>query len=412
MATPAPPTPEPIVPGATIGVLGGGQLGRMLALAAARLGYDVHVFCPEANCPAARVAAAHTMAAYDDAAALAGFAAAVDVVTIEFENIPCDTLARLAARVPVRPGVEALRVSQDRRVEKAFLNRIDAPTTAYRAVASADDLARAVAEIGAPALLKTAQFGYDGKGQHRLAKGADLAGIWRDFGAPAGIVEGWVDFSREISVIVARGVDGAGAAYDVVENRHEDGILRQTTAPADIPEALAARARALAGRIAAALDLVGLLAVEMFVTRAGGLLVNEIAPRPHNSGHWTIDACATSQFAQCVRAVCGLPLGATTRHSDAIMTNLIGEDVARWPALLADPAACLHLYGKAETRPGRKMGHVTRLSHRRSAGADPIEPVAGGGNIPSPIGPRTDTPRGAARARRGGADWGDRRGGR
>ena len=364
--TTAAPAPAPIAPGATIGVLGGGQLGRMLALAAARLGYDMHVFCPEPDSPAARVAAAHTIAAYDDAAALAGFAAAVDVVTVEFENIPCDTLARLAERVPTRPGVEALRVSQDRRVEKAFLNRIDVPTAPYRAVASADELVRAVAEIGTPALLKTARLGYDGKGQHRLAAGADPAGIWREFGAQAGIVEGWVDFSQEISIIVARGVDGATAAYDVVENRHEDGILRRTTAPADIPEALAAQARTLAERIAASLDLVGLLAVEMFVTGAGGLLVNEIAPRPHNSGHWTIDACATSQFEQCVRAVCGLPLGATARHSDAIMTNLIGEQASRWPALLADPTACLHLYGKAEIRPGRKMGHVTRLSRRRS----------------------------------------------
>ena len=354
----------PLAPGATIGVLGGGQLGRMLALAAARLGYRVHVFRPERDSPAAEVAAAATMAAWDDEAALDRFADSVDVVTLEFENLPVAAVKRIAGRVPVRPGPRALAAAQDRIAEKALMARLGIPTTPWAEVRGADSLAAARARLGDDCLLKTARGGYDGKGQLPVAAATDPAAAWRKLGAEVGILEARVDFEREISVILARGLDGACAAWDAVENRHVDGILDTTVAPAPVSAALAGRARAAAGRIAEALDVVGLLAVEMFVARDGRLLANEIAPRPHNSGHWTMDACRTGQFEQAVRAVCGLPLGPVERFADATMHNLLGERIDEWRRWLADPDAKLHIYGKAETRPGRKMGHVTRLTGR------------------------------------------------
>ncbi|MGQ0677509.1 MAG: 5-(carboxyamino)imidazole ribonucleotide synthase [Rhodospirillales bacterium] len=355
-------------PGGTIGIFGGGQLGRMTAMAAARLGYRCHVVTPERDSPCAQVAAAATVAEFDDRAALDRFAAAVGVVTAEFENVTAASLARLARRVPVRPGPAVLAIAQDRLKEKAFCNAAGAPTTRFLPVRGPGDVARALKELGAPVVLKTARLGYDGKGQVKVEKTSDPAAAFKAMGAGAestgGIAEAWVDYRMEISVIVARGLDGTTAAYPAVENRHKHHILDETFAPAAIEPKLAGEAERIALGLAAKLDLVGLLAVEMFVTGDGRVLVNELAPRPHNSGHWTIDACITSQFEQCVRAVCGLPLGSVERHSDAAMKNLIGDDARAWAEILKDPAAKLHLYGKAEARPGRKMGHVTRLKPR------------------------------------------------
>ena len=355
-------TPEdPPAPGATIGIMGGGQLGRMTALAAARLGYRCHIFAPEADGPAEQVSAAATIAAYTDATALDAFAGAVDVVTFEFENVPHESVRRLAERVAVYPRWDCLRICQDRLEEKDFLNRMGVATAPYRGVTSAAELTDAVAALGRPCVLKTRRFGYDGKGQVAIDSGTDLAVAWRQMGANDGVLEGFIDFEREISVIVARNRAGVSAAFNPVENRHRHHILHTTLAPAHIKADLAREAVAVAERIAETLDLVGLLAVEMFVTRDGRLLVNELAPRPHNSGHWTIDACPTSQFEQFVRAVLGLPLGSVQRHSDALMTNLIGEEGGRWADFLREPGDMLHMYGKAAARPGRKMGHVTRL---------------------------------------------------
>ena len=349
---------NPIAPGSTIGIFGGGQLGRMTALTAARLGYRCHIFCPEADSPAAEVSAAATIADYTDIAALDTFAASIEVATFEFENVPYEAVARVAAQVPVRPGWEALRTSQDRAVEKRFLGGIGLETAPWMEVRSAANLRRAPC----PGILKTARLGYDGKGQFRLDEGFDAAAVWEAFGAGRGVAEALVDFSAEVSAIAARGADGSVAVFDVGRNDHRDGILRQTTVPAPVPDSLAAEAQALAARAAEALDLVGLLAVEFFVTRDGRLLANEIAPRPHNSGHWTQDACGTDQFEQFVRAVAGLPLGDPARHSDVQMVNLLGTDIDAWPDLLAEPGTCLHLYGKHEVRPGRKMGHINRVS--------------------------------------------------
>lgn len=352
-------------PGATIGILGGGQLGRMTALAAARLGYKTHVYCPEAGGPAAQVAAAETVAPYDDREALAAFAAAIDLATFEFENVP-DTAAELvAAARPARPAPRVLRLAQQRLREKDFLASVDVATTRYVEVSGPEALHRAVRSMGTPCVLKTARFGYDGKGQVRIDAGTDLEEAWSRMGAQLGILEAWVDFAQEISVVLARGLDGESAAYPPVENRHRHHVLDTTIAPARLSPAIAMKAEAIARHVADALGVVGLLAVEMFVTTGGEILVNELAPRPHNSGHWTIDACATSQFEQFVRAICGLPLGSVERHADAVMKNLIGEEWNSWRDILAEPAAKLHLYGKGETRAGRKMGHVTRLTPRR-----------------------------------------------
>ncbi|KZD06002.1 5-(carboxyamino)imidazole ribonucleotide synthase [Oceanibaculum pacificum] len=350
-----------IAPGATIGMLGGGQLGRMAALAAANLGYKVHVLTPEIDSPAGQVCAVTTIADYTDPAALDAFAAAVDVVTYEFENVPVEAAERLAETVPVRPGAEALRVAQDRLREKEFAANLGIGTAPFRAVGAADELAAAIAAIGAPAVLKTRRMGYDGKGQVKIAADTDPAQAWAAIGGKPAILEGFVTFDMEVSVIVARGTDGKSLCYPPVENRHVNHILDTTIAPAAISPALAAEAEEIARKMAEALDLVGLLAVELFVTRDGRVLMNEIAPRPHNSGHWTMDACVTSQFEQMIRAVCGLPLGSVARHGDAEMKNLIGDQAHDWAAILADPAAKLHLYGKAEARPGRKMGHVNRI---------------------------------------------------
>lgn len=349
---------NPIAPGRTIGIFGGGQLGRMTALAAARLGYRCHIFCPEADSPAAEVSAAATIADYTDTAALDAFAASIEVATFEFENVPHEAVARVAGTVPVRPGWEALRTSQDRAVEKRFLNSIGLATPSWIEVRSAADLAQAPC----PGILKTARLGYDGKGQLRLEEGFDAGAVWRSFGAERGVAEALVDFSVEVSAIAARGPDGSVAVFDVGQNDHCGGILRRTTVPAPVPASVAAEAQMWAARAAEALDLVGLLAVEFFVTRDGALLANEIAPRPHNSGHWTQDACRVDQFEQFVRAVAGLPLADPARHSDAQMVNLLGTDIDAWPGLLAEPGTCLHLYGKREVRPGRKMGHVNRVS--------------------------------------------------
>ena len=358
-----------LVPGATIGILGGGQLGRMTALAAARLGYRAHVFAPEPDGPAAQVTDLATVAPYDDPAALARFARAVDVVTIEFENLPLVALRKLARVRPMRPAPEVLAICQDRLKEKAFLDEIGVPVTPHWPVRDGRELARALRAHGGRAVLKTTRFGYDGKGQSSLEPDADADAAWTRLRAEVGILEAWVDFEREISVITARAADGARATYPPVENRHENHILARTVAPAAIAPELAAEAQALAERIAAALGVVGLLAVEMFMTRDGRLLVNELAPRPHNSGHWTIDACATSQFEQLVRAVCGLPLGVPEPFAGAIMDNLLGAAVEAWPELLAEPGARVHLYGKREVRPGRKLGHVTRLTPTAAPGS-------------------------------------------
>ncbi len=352
-------------PGATIGILGGGQLGRMAALAAARLGLRCHVYCPDADSPAAQVTPNATVAAYDDETALRAFAEAVDLVTFEFENVPDKTAAFLAAHRPTRPSPRVLHLCQDRLREKDFLNEIGVATTRYMEVTRPEALESAVRAIGRPCVLKSARFGYDGKGQVRINADTALDEAWRVMGADIGILEAYVDFAQEISVIVARGVDGTIVVYPPVENQHRNHILDVTIAPARISPAVAMKAEAIGRHIAESMDVIGLIAVEMFATEAGEVLVNELAPRPHNSGHWTIDACVTSQFEQFVRAVSGMPLGSAERHSDAVMKNLIGDEAGAWREILAEPGAKLHLYDKAEARPGRKMGHVTRLSPKK-----------------------------------------------
>ena len=350
-----------VTPGGAIGILGGGQLGRMLALAAARLGLKSHIFCPPGDNPGTHVCDAITLAEYDDSAACDRFASSIDVATYEFENIPLACVERIASRVAVRPGIGALRISQDRLHEKDFIRQLNIATAPYTAVDHAGELSRAAAEIGFPAILKTRRLGYDGRGQVALRGPDDLAGAWEKAGGGACILEGKVDFAREISVVAARGGDDAIACYDPPENTHRDGILDISRVPADITVEIAAAAKALTARLLAALDYRGVIAVEWFVLKDGQLAVNEFAPRVHNSGHWTLDACAVSQFEQHIRAICGWPLGDPARHSDAEMRNLIGEEVEQWATLAAQPATALHLYGKAEARKGRKMGHVTRL---------------------------------------------------
>ena len=352
----------PLPPNAAIGIVGGGQLGRMTALAAARLGYRCHILTPEPASPAAQVAASVTEGEYEDPAAIAEFAAGVDVVTFEFENVSAAGLDLLASLKPVRPAPSVLRVSQDRIAEKAFLNGVGVPTAPWRKVATRAELSAAVAAIGLPAVLKTTRLGYDGKGQSLLMRPDDLSPAFAALAPKPLVLEGFVDFPCELSVIAARGADGRAVAFDVVENRHRNHILDLTLAPAPVGEEIAVEARKIALRVAAALDLVGLIGVEMFVDHSGRVLANEIAPRPHNSGHWTIDACPASQFELFVRAVAGLPLPEAGRHSDAVMKNLVGpEETALWSEILATPGLIPHLYGKAEARPGRKMGHVTRL---------------------------------------------------
>ncbi|HWK44433.1 MAG TPA: 5-(carboxyamino)imidazole ribonucleotide synthase [Stellaceae bacterium] len=351
-------------PGSIIGILGGGQLGRMAAMAAARLGYRTHIFTNEAGSPGTLVTPFVTEAAFDDEAALARFAAAVDVITYETENIPFETLDLLAKLKPVRPSPTVLKITQDRLREKDYLHSIDVATAPYREVTSAAALARAVRDLGHSAVLKTVRMGYDGKGQVMLGPDTDHKKAWATMGGEIGILEGFVDYTCEISVIVARGTNGAIATYVPVENQHANHILETTIVPARVTPEIAMRAEAVARHIAERLDVVGILAVEMFVTQQHEILVNELAPRPHNSGHWTIDAATTSQFEQLVRAICGLPLGSADRHSDAVMRNLIGPDVEKWRETLNDATLKLHLYGKTDAPPGRKMGHVTRLIPR------------------------------------------------
>ncbi|PRD39962.1 UNVERIFIED_CONTAM: purK [Trichonephila clavipes] len=350
----------PLPQGATIGILGGGQLGRMLSVAAARLGFRSHVFEPAANPPAAHVADRVTTAGYEDAAALAAFAASVDVITYEFENIPTAALDLLEAAKPIRPNRRALAVSQDRIAEKDFLTGLGLNVAPYAAVNSLDDLRAALERIGAPAILKTTRLGYDGKGQARLRTAEDAEAAFAAMNGAAAVLEGFVNFSHEVSVIAARGLDGAVACYDPGENVHRDGILHTTTVPARLSAAQRADAVLIAARILNALDYVGVMGVELFVTPQG-LLVNEIAPRVHNSGHWTQNGCAVDQFEQHIRAVAGWPLGDGNRYADVVMENLIGDDVLRVPQIAGERNAALHLYGKAEARPGRKMGHVNRI---------------------------------------------------
>jgi 5-(carboxyamino)imidazole ribonucleotide synthase len=357
-------------PGATIGILGNGQLGRMLCLAAARLGYRTHVFGPDADSPAEQVASVSTVAAYENEAALAGFASNVDVVTFEFENVPAASAAFLAARSEVRPSWRDLEIAQDRTKEKAFFAAINAATPPWKPINSCADLEAALAvHVKPPAVLKTARLGYDGKGQAKLRSASDAAAAWSTVtgghvpkaNGTFAVLEAFVDFRCEISVIAARGQTGEIVCFEPAENVHANHMLATSTVPARIDPATAAQAVAIATRAAEALNLIGLLAVEMFVTPSGDVLCNEMAPRPHNSGHWTMDACGTDQFEMLIRAAAGLPLMDPARHADVTMINLVGNDVKDLDRYLSDPAAHLHLYGKVAARPGRKMGHVNIL---------------------------------------------------
>lgn len=360
-----------LAPGAVIGILGGGQLGRMLAMSALKLGLRCVIFAPESYAPAHDAASAVIVAPYDDEAALRRFADSVDVVTFEFENVPTATVEFLAGLKPVRPGARALALTQDRLVEKAFLRDLGLETAPFAEVTDAASLARAVTAIGRPSILKTRRFGYDGKGQAFIREGSDLAALHAELGAVPMILEGFVPFEREVSVIAARSLEGAVVAYDLCENEHERHILARTRVPARVSPALEPAAREMARKILAALDYVGTVGVELFVVRdrdgAERLVVNEIAPRVHNSGHWTTEGAQTSQFEQHIRAIAGWSLGSTQRRGDVEMRNLIGDEADEWRDILAQPEQSLHLYGKLETRPGRKMGHVTRVFPRSGA---------------------------------------------
>lgn len=356
-------TTAPLSPGSVIGILGGGQLGRMLATAGAALGFDVHVYEPEPDCPASRVAARSFCAPWDDEGAVQAFAERCDAVTYEFENVPVATV-EVAARVShLRPGARSLELTQDRLVEKTFINEAGVATVPFAAVEDIESLEAAIAQIGLPAVLKTRRFGYDGKGQAWIREPGDAAKAWHAIGEKPAILEGAAAFTRELSVVAARSVDGMVKAWPLGENIHGDGILKQTHAPATgVDAATQARALEIARAIGGGLQHVGVFAVELFDLGPDGLVVNEIAPRVHNTGHWTMDACGCGQFEQHMRAVAGWPLGDPSPHSSCVMTNLIGEDANDWAALAADPQARLHLYGKRAVRAGRKMGHVNRLS--------------------------------------------------
>lgn len=354
-----------VLPGAAVGVLGGGQLGRMLALAARRMGYRVHVFSPEPDSPAGQIADVEVVAPYDDLHAVRRFAGSVAVVTFEFENVPSAAAEAAAALAPVRPGGAVLHATQHRLREKRLVQSAGFAVTPHAGVASLGELRAGLARVGCPAVLKTAGFGYDGKGQVRIARPDDADAAWRAVGGQECVLEARVDFEREISVVAARGVDGAVAVWPPIENRHVRGILDVSVAPARVDSEVAAGARAVAAGLLEALAYVGVLCVELFVTRDGALLVNEIAPRPHNSGHLTIEASVTSQFEQQLRAVCGLPLGAPDLLAPAAMANLLGDlwqaGEPDWAAAVGDGRVKLHLYGKRVPRPGRKMGHLTAL---------------------------------------------------
>ena len=352
----------PLAPGAAIGILGGGQLGRMLALAAAELGFDAVILEPERASPAGRVAARAIVAPYDDAKALKTLAATASVVTYEFENVPAAAVETLAALgVEVAPGPRALAVAQDRVEEKTFLNAHGAPTVAFAAAATPEEAGAAVAAVGAPALMKTRREGYDCKGQRWVEHAADAAAAFVALGGAPVIVEAACEFARELSIIAARGRDGATAVYPLAENHHEGGVLRRSIAPARVSPAAADQAERIAARILAGLDYVGVIGIELFELPDGRLLVNEIAPRVHNTGHWTQDGCEVSQFEQHIRAIAGWPLGPTAATAQVEMLNLLGDEAAAWAKLAAEPETRLHLYGKRDAKPGRKMGHVNRV---------------------------------------------------
>lgn len=352
-----------LAPGAVIGILGGGQLGRMIALAAANLGYKCHIFTPERDSPAAQCAAAVTIADYRDGQALMAFAQAVDVVTLEFENVPVETLAALSTLVPVHPNPKVLGICQDRLLEKTFAQDSGLETVIWCAVDSPEALQNALNEMPGPCVLKTTRFGYDGKGQIKVTdeNRADPLALWQALSTDQAILEQFVDLDREISVIVARTARGDVSCFEPAENHHENHILATSTVPANITDVQRDNAMRAAVTLAEKMGVIGLLAVEMFILRDGRVLFNEMAPRPHNSGHWTQDAAFTSQFEQLVRAVCGLPLGNPARRCHVVMQNLIGDQADQWPQFLSHPTSKLHLYGKAESRAGRKMGHVNHL---------------------------------------------------
>lgn len=367
-------TKAPIAPNGVIGILGGGQLGRMLSIAAAQLGLKTHIYAPDEKCPADDVCAVRIIADYDDSSALEKFANAVDVITYEFENVPARTVEILSGLGgDVAPGAKALAVAQDRLVEKEFIRENGAATAPFHPVDDPTSLAGGLGKVGRPAILKTRHLGYDGKGQTTIGKEAADLGLtwedankkaWEEIGARPAILEGFVDFTCEISIIGARGRDGSIALYDPTENNHRDGILRRSTVPANISTATTKEAQRITANLLETLDYVGVVGVEFFVLKDGSLMVNEFAPRVHNSGHWTADACAVSQFEQHIRAVAGWPLGDTHRHSNAVMENLIGDDANDWLNCARERQFCLHLYGKNEARAGRKMGHVTKLSSK------------------------------------------------
>ena len=355
---------KPLAPGSTIGILGGGQLGRMLALAAGQLGLKCHIFAPEEDSPAFQVSAAHTVAGYHDFAALEKFAKSVDVITYEFENVPGDTAAFLEKLSALAPSSVALKTAQDRADEKTFIAGLGISVAPFAAVNGEAELEEAIARIGRPSVLKTRRFGYDGKGQTKIVEETSAAAAWAEIGKAPAILEGFISFSKEISVIAARGWEGTIAVYDVPENHHENHILRTSTVPASISRATAEEARDMARTIIGALNYVGVMGIEMFVAGTK-LIVNEIAPRVHNSGHWTQDACVVSQFEQHIRAICGWPLGGTARHSNVVMHNILGHESAKWAEFAGRFDVGVHLYGKAEARRGRKMGHINVLTPRQ-----------------------------------------------
>jgi len=357
---------KPILPGSAIGVLGSGQLGRMFAIAARRMGYRVHTLSPDEDTPTGQVADLEINASYEDLDAIAKFASAVSVVTFEFENVPAATAAAAERCAPVRPAGHILHTTQHRLREKTFLQNAGLPITPFRRVASLADLAQAASEIGLPAILKTADFGYDGKGQHRIATSADFTAAWHTVSQSESVLEAFVDFDCEISVVAARSADGAFIHYGAIENQHRNGILHTSLAPARVPHSVTHTAVEIARAVLETLGVVGVLCVEFFVTKDGRLLINELAPRPHNSGHFTFDASVTSQFEQQLRAVCGLPLGSPAQLTPAAMINLLGDQWSKgepnWASATAISNVKLHLYGKLAPRPGRKMGHLTALS--------------------------------------------------
>lgn len=353
------------LPGSTIGVMGSGQLGRMFAIAARRMGYRIHTFSPDRNTPTGQVADLEVCAEYSDETAVRAFAKAVDVLTFEFENVPVQSVEWASEHCVVRPSGRVLHLCQHRLREKEFLRNSGLPLADFAPVNSLSDLEAGVVRLGVPSVLKTAAFGYDGKGQHKIVRESDLAQIWAKLAGQPAVLEAWVPFEIEVSILVARGIDGATKVYPVCENEHANHVLDLTLVPARIPSEVAEHAREIAVRAAVALDLVGLLAVEMFLLPGGKLLINELAPRPHNSGHFSFDASVTSQFEQQLRAVCGLPLGSTELLRPAAMANLLGDVWAGgepdWAAAAALPEVKIHLYGKAEPRAGRKMGHLVAL---------------------------------------------------